>query len=257
MFIDDTGDVKNIASNHPQQRYAGITGVIFEMDYLRETFEPSFLKLKEKHFGINPEKGRPPILHLRKMKAGVGAFTKLLDGARRAAWEDECLSMYRRAKYTVVTMGVDKIAFYAKYPNWNDSIYALLVGNVIERYFYFLRFSGSGDVMAAAVNDKMDRTLRDLYKRFYNYGTDHIPADRLRGALSSNEIKIKPQDSDVQGLQMADLLASTCLAHCKRTYANGPTFDPFATKVADLLERQKFYRSFWGDPNKYGRIWRP
>lgn len=168
------------------------------------------------------------------------------------------MSMYRRAQYTVVAVGIDKIAFYAQHAGWNGSIYETLVGNAIERYFYFLRGRGTGDVMAEATNSPLDQKLKHLYSKFWQNGTDHISGDKLRPVLSSKEIKIKPKSQDVAGLQFADLLASTCFSHCKRIYADGPAFDPFAMSVADLIEREKFYRNpKTRDPHGYGRVWRP
>lgn len=257
MFIDDTGNVHNTTSNHPQAKFAGITGVIFEWGYLRDVFEPGFLELKKRHFGIDLTTGCPPILHLRKMKKAIPPFHCLTDEETRLKWQRECFSMYRRAKYHVITVGVDKAAFYTKYPEWRGSIYKLLVGDAIERYFYFLRYRGIGDVMAETVNEDRDGELMMLYKKFYAHGTDHIPAEKLQPVLTSTEVKIKPKTADIQGLQIADLLASTCFAHQKKLHAGGGNFDSFAMQVAELMESEKFYRSFWGNPKGYGRIWRP
>lgn len=256
MFIDDTGNVDQAASNHPQRRFASITGVIFEWEYLNLVFNTGFSKLKHRHFGVMPN-GKPPILHLRKLKQAEGPFRVMTSLEKREAWQRDCYSMYRRAQYHVITVSVDKIAFYHAHPNWQGDVYALLVGNAIERYFYFLRNRGTGDVMAEAVNGPLDEQLKDLYRRYYHEGTDHIGAALLQPVLSSNEIKIKPKNADIAGLQMADLLASTCFNHCRRIYANGPAYDGFAMRVADLIEQRKFYRDHNGNPHRYGRVWRP
>lgn len=257
MFIDDTGNVNGTISNHPQSRFAGIVGVITNLDYLYTRFEPSFLLLKNKHFGVGAD-GRPPILHLRKMKKGLDPFACLNHQELRSRWEAECFSMYERAQYTVIAVCVDKVAFYAAHPNWEGSIYQMLVGNAIERYFYFLRNTGgTGDVMAEATNLTLDSQLKTMYRHFYIGGTDHISAANLQSVLSSVEIKIQPKSDNIAGLQLADLLASTCFSHCKRIYANGPDYDVFAMRVAELMESEKFYRSISGNPHGYGRIWRP
>lgn len=253
MFIDDTGNVNQTASNHPQNRYAGVVGVIMNLDYLYHRFEPSFAKLRAKHFG-DP----PPVLHLRRMKKAEGPFAVLADPDRRAHWERDCFSMYERAQYTVVSVCVDKIAFYAAHPLWTGTVYKMLVGNAIERFFYFLRSTGAtGDVMAEAVNEKLDGDLKSMYRAFYANGTDHISSALLQPRLSSKEIKIQPKSDDMAGLQLADLLASTCFSHCKRHYAGGADYDTFAMRVAGLLEEEKFYRSRDGNPHGYGRVWRP
>lgn len=257
MFIDDTGNVHSRTSNHPQNRYAGIVGVIFDVDYLKDRFDSSFKKLKSHHFGVD-NNGNAPILHLRRMKKAEKPFSHLANECCRRAWEDACFRMYDIAAYTVISVCVDKVAFYATHPNWQGSVYQLLVGNAIERYFYFLRSRrGDGDVLAEATNSTLDLDLKTLYQRFYEVGTDHIAGATLRTRLSSKEIKIKPKTADIAGLQMADLLASTCFAHSKKIYAEGPDFDAFAMRVADLLEREKFYRDWQGNPHGYGRVWRP
>ena len=244
MFIDDTGDIKPAASNHPQQRFAGIVGVIFDTKYLWETFEPGFDALRERHFGRRQDGGLP-VLHLRKMKQANlhGPFECLADAEKRERWERDCMSMYKRAQFYVVAVCVDKIAFYAAHPEWKSGIYEMLVSNALERYFYFLRGRGTGDVMAEATNSDLDKQLEEMYTRFYCSGTEHITADKLQNVLSSRQIKIKPKAANIAGLQFADLLASTCFSHCKRIYAKGPLFDPYAMSVAELIEREKFYRN--------------
>lgn len=259
MFIDDTGCVKDEATNHPQRRFGGIVATIFEIDHLRLRFEPGFDLLRRRHFGERAD-GSLPILHLRKMKNPNphGPFAPLLTEGGRQRWERDCLRMYRLADYVVISVCVDKVAFYAAHPNWTGSIYEMLVGNAIERYFYFLRGRGTGDVMAEATNGPLDEHLKQLYANFYEKGTDHIPAHRLRPVLASKEIKIKPKAANIAGLQFADLLASTCFSHCKRIYANGPEFHPFSMQVADLIEQHKFYRNpNTKNPHGFGRIWRP
>lgn len=257
MFIDDTGNVHSRTNNHPQNRYAGIVGIIMDLNYLRDTFEPSFRKLKERYFGVD-KSGNAPILHLRKMKKAEAVFTHLEHKCCRENWESACMSMYQRAQFTVISVSVDKIEFYAQHPNYSRGIYSLIVGNAIERYFYFLRSqNGQGDVVAEATNSALDKELKDLFSNFYQNGTDHIKGEKLRERMTSRQIKIFPKSSNVAGLQLADLLAATCFSHRKKIYAAGPDFDVFAMKVASLIEQQKFYRSANGNPHGYGRVWRP
>lgn len=257
MFIDDTGNVHSRTSNHPQSRFAGVVGIIFELDYLHTTFEPSFDKLKAKHFGLRDD-GQTHVLHLRKMKKAEGPFGDLRDQEFRETWQRDCLRMYTLAAYTVIAVCVDKVAFYAAHPSWQGSIYQLLVGNAIERYFYYLRLRrGTGDVLTEATNSDLDQEIKKLYRQFYSIGTDHIPGATLRTRLTSNEIKIKPKTDNLAGLQLADMLAATCFSHCRKIYAEGPDYDSFAMEVADLIEGHKFYRDSKGDPHRYGRIWRP
>lgn len=256
MFIDDTGEVDNAATNHVARRFASITGVIFDLNYYHTTFDPSFHELKLRHFG-NTKRGRPPILHRRALIASSGAFQCLSDAAKRSAWDEACLSMYARARYHVVTTCVDKISFYYHHPNWMKDIYTLLVQNAVERYWYFLRSQdATGDVMAESIG-KPDVHLKARYAHVWQHGTEHISAQNIQRRLSSKEIKIKPKCDDISGLQMADLLAKPSFDNCRHLYANGPEPRGFSSEVASVLENDKYYRDANGRPHRYGRVWRP
>ena len=257
MFIDDTGDVDNAATNDPKRRYASITGVIFEWGYYHRTFDPSFRALKERHFGLT-RKGRPPILHRHNLMAKQGPFQVLNDRERLEKWDREALSMYDRATFTVITTAVDKISFYYQNPRWLDDIYLMLVQNAVERFFYFLRANnGTGDVMAEALSDKHDKALKAKYRYVVERGTEHINAESIQRRLTSVEVKVKPKSDDISGLQIADLLAATSFHHCHELYGGGRGPIGFSRHIAGLLEAQKYYRRANGDPHGYGRVWRP
>jgi hypothetical protein len=258
MFIDDSGNVTRTKSTHEQARFGSVTGVVLEFDYLHHTFEPGFLKLKERHFGIDPRTGRPHRSHLRKMKAFEGPFSSLRDNETRFKWQRGCFSMYRRAKYHVITVGADKEAFYEKHPGWDRSMYTMLAVNAFERFVFYLRnMRGQGDVLVESINPGLDREIETAYRRFYEHGGDFMPSSVVQEVLTTKEIKVADKKSDVQGLQLADLLASTCFAHIKNLRGGPDIRDEFGREVACLMESEKFYRSNSGNPDGYGRVWRP
>ena len=254
MFIDDTGSVHNPTTNHPQQRYGGIVGVVFDLDYLRDVFEPEFDRLREYFFGRLPD-GSLPILHLRKMKKADprGSFGKLWDPVFRGEWETELLRIYREISYVVICVAIDKVAHYFKFPEFNDNVYGLLVSDALDCYRSFLRGRGSGDVLTEATNSQLDNELRAMFSKYCDEKSN-VPDF----SLSSYEIKIKPKAANIVGLQFADLLASTCLQHLRRTYANGGEYDSFAMQVADIIEKTKFHRhEISGEIDGFGRVWHP
>lgn len=258
MFIDDSGEVCPQATNDPRFRYASITGVIFNLAYLRETFEPSFFKLKERHFGLT-DKGRPPILHRRLFHKFDGPFAVLKHEDKKQKWWADCLRMYDIADYIVVTACVDKIAFYYHHPEFDGNFYKLLVFNAIERYFYYLKneVDACGDIVVEALNKEHDGSISDYYHEAYKSGLQHIKAEVLRKRLSSNSIKIEPKKNDVAGLQMADLLAGPSRTNCRFVYQNVNEFSDTTREIAKILESKKYYRNKSGNPDRFGRVWRP
>lgn len=259
MFIDDTGDVTPTTSNTPSTRYASVTGVIFERSYLIETFEPGFHKIVGRHFGTD-ENGRAPVLHRRKMisPSHSGPFACLKNEEKRAAWDKSCIGMMTRANYTVITVCLDKVAFYYHHPNAQLDVYEILIQNAVERYFYFLRAHGAGDVVVEAQNPGTDAAIKERYRHIMDSGTEHIRPELLAEVFTSKEINIEPKQTGYPGLQLADLLARPAFAHCLGIYAKDTShLTEFARQIAPVLENYKFYRDKDGNPDRYGRVWRP
>ncbi|MCR2833012.1 DUF3800 domain-containing protein [Parerythrobacter lacustris] len=255
MFIDDTGDVSNSTTNLPQNRFASITGVIFERDYLFSTFEPGFRKLVGRHFG-----DENLVLHRRKMvkPPKQGPFSVLHDQTKRDAWDRGCLDMMTRAAYTVITVSLDKVAYYYHHPKAKLDVYETLIQNSLERYFYFLRHRGIGDVIVEAQNPGTDQAIAERYRDVYDNGTEHISADKIQSVLSSREINIESKSKGYPGLQFADLMARPSFAHCRAVYMKDTSdLTAFARNIAPILEDYKFYRDKDGNPDRYGRVWRP
>lgn len=256
MFIDDTGEVDNAATNDDRRRFASITGIIFEWGHYYHEYVPALFELRRKHFGLG-KSGKPPILHRRSLIVGAGKFSVLKEDENRAKWNADCLNMYGQFSYTVITVCIDKVAFYFKHPNWREEVYLLLIQNAIERYYYFLASNnGIGDVLAESVGDKPDKALRARYQRVYLHGTPHISEQKLQSVLSSKEIKIKPKTDDLAGLQLADLIAKPSFDYCRLIYTNVGQQSEFTKSLSQILEHQKYYRQA-NRVDGRGRIWRP
>jgi hypothetical protein len=187
-----------------------------------------------------------------------GPFACLHDAVERQKWNTACLDMMTRASYTVITISLDKVAFYYHHPKATLDVYQTLFQNIVERYFYFLRAHGSGDVVVEAQNSGTDKAIKERFKTIMLEGTEHIPAANLAGVFSSKEIKIVPKERGLIGLQMADLLARPAFAHCRAVYTQDTSdLAGFAREIAPILEAYKFYRDKDGKPDRYGRVWRP
>lgn len=145
--MDDSGNVDPSTTNDHNQRYGSISAVILEAEYLDSTFNSSFAKISEKHFGKQAN-GLPYNLHRRVLNSPPdhGPFSVLRDDSKRAAWDADALKMFKKAKYVVISACVDKVEWYWKYPAWSGDFYEVLVQAVLERSYYFLRTRGSAEV---------------------------------------------------------------------------------------------------------------
>jgi hypothetical protein len=259
VYIDDSGNVDPKASNDPALRYGSVTGVVLSAAYLDKTFNSSFETISKRHFGTR-EDGRPHNLHRRLLGTppAEGPFSVLSDQERRARWDTTALRMFKLAEFTVITVAVDKVAWYYHYPEWNGDFYDILVRGLLERLFYFLRYRGQAEVFIETKNGPRDLRVKHRFREGLEKGYDHIPAHRLQRVFTSREIRVLTKGDTRPGMQLADLIAGPALQHC-RFLATGrhPIESPFIRQVAAILEESKFYREEGKGVEGCGRVWRP
>ena len=65
IYIDEVGNNDLGSSIDPNHRYLSLTGLIFELDYVKRTLQPAIENLKEKYFGTHPDE--PIILHRKEL----------------------------------------------------------------------------------------------------------------------------------------------------------------------------------------------
>jgi hypothetical protein len=256
--MDDSGNVDLVANNSHTIRYGSITAVIMDNEYLDDRFNPAFHKLVTKHFGTKPD-GSQQTVHRRVLNSPPdhGPYSVLKDDRKRKAWDDECLSMYERADYTVISACVDKIAWYYKYPNWEGDFYEVLVQAVLERAYYFLRKRGVAEVNIETKGDR-DQRVKEQYKKALTDGYRFISADKLQSVFTSKEINILKKSDARPGAQLADLIAGPALQHIRYLHTGRHTItSPFTQKLVSILEEKKYYRELLKNPKGYGRVWRP
>ena len=85
------------------------------------------------------------------------------------------------------------------------------------------------------------------------------PITPLTGSfLHADPHNIEPKKAGYPGLQFADLIARPAFAHCRAVYVKDTSdLTAFARQIAPILEDYKFYRDENGNPDRYGRVWRP
>lgn len=258
--MDDSGNVDAPTTNAIDVRYGSITAVILADDYLQTKFNPSFEALSKKHFGEQPD-GRPHNIHRRILTRDPqdGPFAVLKDWNARNLWNRDVLRMFRTAQYVVVTACVDKVAWYHQYPAWGGDFYEVLVEGVLERCFYYLhKRDGEAEVNIETKNPSKDERIKRAYKDAMLRGFDFIPPLKLRKRLKSVELNILTKNDCRPGMQLADLLAGPALQHIRHLNTDWHEITSgFVRDVADILEREKFYREGQKGPDGYGRVWRP
>lgn len=256
MYIDEVGNHDlEVATRDPNHRYLSLTGVIFDLDYVRAVVAPRLDDLKWRHFGSHPD--TPVLLHRHEMVNRKHPFELLADPARAAAFDADLLTLLEELDYQVVTVVIDKLEHLNRYRQWSAHPYHYGLMVLVERFVLELRSKGlTGDVMAEARGGREDSALKVAFRGVYEKGTDYIPAPIVQHHLTSREIKLAKKSDNIAGLQIADLLAHPSWKCCHARQAGNALAPNFGGRVAEILERSK-YRRRGSRIDGYGRVWLP
>jgi len=186
------------------KRYLGLTGCIFKLDYYIEQFVPTFDALKRDFFDPDEQ----VILHAKDIIQRRGHFHILRNEETAIRFDAGIIDLIANAEYTVINVVIDKKNHIENYGTsaWHPYHYCL--ANILSRYCLFLQKNKTkGDVMAESRGKTEDFELRKVYSTIYDKGTRFKSRVFFQQYLTSKEIKIKPKDKNVAGLQLADILA--------------------------------------------------
>jgi hypothetical protein len=206
IYIDEVGNNDIGSSNIPNHRYLCLTGVVFDLGYVKSTLTPELERLKSKYFNSHPDD--PIIFHRKELLNKKHPFKALCDPKIEKEFNAELLSHLEKWQFKTITILIDKLEHQNRYATWKYDPYHYCMAIIFERYHLRLKELGmTGDMMFESRGGKEDMRLKDSYRRIFDQGTEWIKHEDIDETITSTELKIKPKSANVSGLQIADLLA--------------------------------------------------
>jgi len=256
LYIDEVGNSDLGASSNPNHRYLSLTGVVLELDYVRNILFPEMESLKARYFISHPDE--PVILHRKEMVNKQQPFDSLRDSKTEKLFNEELLDRITNWDYVVFTAVIDKLEQQQRYQIWKFDPYHYCLTTLVERYVMWLRVKkATGDVMAESRGGKPDLRLKDSFQRIYEKGSDYIHAEVFANYLTSRQLKVKPKSNNIAGLQLADILAHPSYRATIARHNNEKLPDNFGGLIARILEESKYSRSPKGQIQGWGQKWLP
>lgn len=255
LYIDEVGHHNMKSSLDPNERYLGLTGVIMRVAHAEGDFTSALNTIKTAVFGRSDFS-----LHRRDIiDRKPDPFTVLRQEERRKQFDGLVLKLIEDSRYRVFTVVIDKREHKERYTVWQFQPYHYCMTVMLERYVRWLdRFDVVGDVLAESRGKKENKQLAKAYRRIFERGTDHVPANLFQSRLTSAEIKLKAKAANIAGLQIADLIASPSCRDliCLRTKETMTA--EFGRKVVEILYKKKYLRSVYdGRVPGWGTKWLP
>jgi hypothetical protein len=243
IYVDEVGthDLKH--ADDPNQRFLSLTGVILESQYTLRVLQPEMDELKRKFFQRDPDE--PVIFHRKELVNKRPPFQSLRDQETEQEFNIALLKALSRWEYRVITVVLDKKVHRDQYQVWRYHPYHYCLAVLLERFVLFLHYGDHrGDVMVERRGGKEDRKLKNSYSRLYEGGTDNIPQERWQERLTSRELKVKPKNANITGLQLADLIAhpsrrEVLLDH--QLIVDDRHI--FGDRICAILRERKYYRN--------------
>jgi hypothetical protein len=217
IYIDEVGNNDLGSSTNPNHRFLCLTGVIFELDYVKNVLTPDIEGLKNKYFESHPDE--PVIFHRKEMVNKKYPFKVLEDPEIENEFNTEFLFLLEKWKFKSITVLMDKLEHQNKYSNWRYDPYHYCMAILLERYNLRLKdIECFGDMMFESRGGKEHVRLKESFRNLYEHGTDWVKASDLQNTLTSKELKIKPKSANIAGLQVADLVAYPLYRYALKYY---------------------------------------
>ena len=235
LYIDESGDhgLSNIDPSFPVFVLCGI--IMNETNY--ET-----LRINTNEVKTNFWQNKQVIFHSRDIRKWQNEFQILINPQVREQFYKELNSLIVNNNYTIIASAIDKPAYINTYGKLSDDVYEIALSFIIERAVFYLDTIADKykelDIIIEKRGKKEDTKLSEHFQRLKARGTSYVNAERLKDLNIS--IQFKDKKENINGLQLADLIAYPIARYILEPNRANPAFDLF---------QQKFYTK---NGNKYG-----
>jgi hypothetical protein len=256
LYVDEVGASGRRPSSDPHGRYLSLTGVAIELTYVETVFVPELEKLKKSYFGGHPDD--PVILHRSELVQCAPPFAALREEAVCRRFNQDLLGFMVAWRYTVFTVTIDKGPVTAAFTATRPDPYHRSLAVMTSHYAAWLADHGAtGDVMAESRGGKEDQRLKESFREVYATAATLQPPSAVATRLTSRELKVKPKQMNIGGLQLADLIAHPALLASIDEHDGNPRRDTFGGRLITRLDRDKYACDATGAIIGTGRVWVP
>ncbi len=209
LFIDECGD-QNLSNFDPSFPIFTLCGVIVSQEQLKSLNE-KVNELKH-HFWTD----KKVILHSRDIRKCQKGFEILFDlDVKKEFYQRINDILIREDLYKIVACSIKKEQYIRQYGRFND-VYAQSLSFVLERAIFYLDSLAipDGTVLDVVVEmrgKKEDANLLNYFNQLLDKGTYWVSSERMKQHI--NSFKFKPKKDNINGLQIADLVAYPITRH--------------------------------------------
>lgn len=226
LFLDESGDhgLKTIDPSFPAFILCGV--LIEESQY-------RLIKNKLNSIKENFWKNTEVIFHSRDIRKCEKEFQILFDLEVKKKFYNQINSVIKDSEYTVISAAIKKTDYIKRYGKQSDNVYGIALSFIVERTVYCLDELKENSINVQLVIEKRgkneDKTLNDQFQLIRSNGTYYVNSDRINGYGFGFHFRSKK--NNVNGLQLADLIAYPIARHVIEPKRPHPSFELFKNKI--------------------------
>lgn len=226
LFIDESGDhgLVNLDPDFPVFLLCGL--LTSEENYENTKNRINILK---KTFWGNKE----VILHSRDIRKCNKEFQILFDSDIKRQFYLQLNEVIETSTYRILASAIDKEKYIKTYGKLSNDVYELALSFIIERAIFSLdEIIGQEKQLKIIIEKrgkKEDKKLDEHFQRLLARGTGFVDAERIKAVRT--KITFRDKKENINGLQLADLVAYPIARFVIEPKRANPAFDVLAPKI--------------------------
>ncbi len=220
LFLDESGDhgLVNIDPGFPVFVLCGV--IISEESYAQTSTRMN--DLKRRFWGE-----KKVIFHSRNIRKCEEEFQILFDQEIKKEFYEAVNGLVSSSQYIIIASAINKENHIRQYGKLASDVYEIALSFIIERAVFFLDDEPAQDKHLHVVIEKRgkreDLSLHEHFQRLCSRGTGYVSSERIKGYQL--DIEFKAKKDDVNGLQLADLIAYPIARYVLDPKRANPAFD--------------------------------
>jgi hypothetical protein len=225
LYIDESGDSNLLVINTDFPLFVLCGVLVSRSEY--QAMRQALNELK-----IDFCDGKHVILHSRDIRKQTGAFTWLQVPQRRQAFYTAINAVVQAQPYQIVAVAVRKAVYVEQFGRTLADAYALALSALLENAVLLLSQIPAPPPLHLIFERRGRREDQELARNFQhilNVGTAHLTPEQL--AVHAPTIDFRPKSDNLNGHQLADLLAYPIARHVLAASSTNPAFNVLSTHL--------------------------
>lgn len=226
LYIDESGD-HGLTTLNPDFPVFLLCGVIVA-ENVYENIRQSFNAIKHALWA-----NKEVIFHSRDIRKCDKEFAVLFDLEKKQWFYENLNKVIQQNDYTVIASAIQKDNYIKRFGRLSNDVYELALSFIIERAIFYLddikEKEKTLEIIIEKRGKKEDKQLEEHFQRLLARGTGYVIPQRLKDY--NLEITFKSKRENINGLQLADLIAYPIARYVIEPNRANPAFEQVETKI--------------------------